>query len=220
MSYSLNEVESTAKKAARGVGYSWGLAEDTAKSARWLCGQNIDGCAVLARHLEYVDQFDIASLTPVVNGKQWQALNAHMCPVLAGTALSDRASLFDEDGINLLSVSEPLMLLYFAALVAQFCRMKGRDRAVVVVSWPGCRCSTDGASLTVFGSENQHSSECAVQVTLNFDDMVGLPQTRCDRANPTERSLKILNNFAFRTYAPATEASRLSGAGAGQSDND
>ena len=32
MSLSLNEVESTAKKAARGAGYPWGLAEEAAKA--------------------------------------------------------------------------------------------------------------------------------------------------------------------------------------------
>ena len=34
------------------------------------------------------------------------------------------------------------------------------------------------------------------------------------------RSLFVLNTFAHRTYAPATEESRLLGAGAGLSDND
>ncbi|NND22495.1 MAG: DUF3726 domain-containing protein, partial [Silicimonas sp.] len=42
MSYSLNEVEATAKKAARGAGYPWGLAEEAAKATRWLCAHDID----------------------------------------------------------------------------------------------------------------------------------------------------------------------------------
>jgi len=34
------------------------------------------------------------------------------------------------------------------------------------------------------------------------------------------RQVDVLIRFAARTYAPATEASRLSGAGAGTTDND
>ena len=52
MSYALNEVEATAKRAARGAGYSWGLAEEASKATRWLCAKGIDGSAVLAGLLE------------------------------------------------------------------------------------------------------------------------------------------------------------------------
>ena len=36
MNVSMNEVESMAKTAARGAGYSWGLAEEAGKATRWL----------------------------------------------------------------------------------------------------------------------------------------------------------------------------------------
>ena len=220
MSYSFNEVETTAKKAARGVGYPWGHADEIAKSARWLCGQSIDGCAVLARHLESADQIDIASQAPVVKGKQWQAINTRICPALAGTALSDQASLLDDGGINLQRVSEPLLLLYFAALIARHYRMNERDGTVVGVSWSGTQFSTDGVSLFISGSINHHNGECSEEVIFNFTRTTGLLQVRSDRAKPTKQSWQTLNNFALRTYAPATEVSRLAGAGAGLSDND
>ena len=44
MNLSLNEVEATAKKATRGAGYPWGLAEEAGKAVRWLCGA---GCGWL-----------------------------------------------------------------------------------------------------------------------------------------------------------------------------
>ena len=40
------------------------------------------------------------------------------------------------------------------------------------------------------------------------------------RACLSEKQFKILNEYAYKTYAPATDESRLSGAGAGLSDND
>lgn len=39
MSFALNEIEATAKRATRGAGYDWGLAEDASKAVRWLCAR-------------------------------------------------------------------------------------------------------------------------------------------------------------------------------------
>ena len=48
----------------------------------------------------------------------------------------------------------------------------------------------------------------------------GVKQIPSYRACLSEKQFKILNEYAFKTYAPATDESRLSGAGAGLSDND
>ena len=48
----------------------------------------------------------------------------------------------------------------------------------------------------------------------------GVKQTLSYRACLSEKQFKILNDYAYKTYAPATDESRLSGAGAGLSDND
>ncbi|HBM69159.1 MAG TPA: DUF3726 domain-containing protein, partial [Rhodobacteraceae bacterium] len=37
MSYSLNELQALARKAARGSGVPWGIAEEAAMAARYLC---------------------------------------------------------------------------------------------------------------------------------------------------------------------------------------
>ena len=48
----------------------------------------------------------------------------------------------------------------------------------------------------------------------------GVKQIPSYRACLSEKQFKILNEYAYKTYAPATDESRLSGAGAGLSDND
>ena len=48
----------------------------------------------------------------------------------------------------------------------------------------------------------------------------GVKQTPSYRACLSKKQFKILNDYAYKTYAPATDESRLSGAGAGLSDND
>ena len=48
----------------------------------------------------------------------------------------------------------------------------------------------------------------------------GVKQIPSFRACLSENQFKALNEHAYKTYAPATDESRLSGAGAGLSDND
>jgi hypothetical protein len=48
----------------------------------------------------------------------------------------------------------------------------------------------------------------------------GVKQIPSYRACLSEKQFKILNEYAYKTYAPSTDESRLSGAGAGLSDND
>lgn len=62
MVLSLNEVQVTAKKAARGAGYPWGIAEEAGQAARWLCSHGLDGCAALAGVLARFDgiPFDLS----------------------------------------------------------------------------------------------------------------------------------------------------------------
>ena len=58
--------------------------------------------------------------------------------------------------------------------------------------------------------------------SLRYGSLTGVtPVTTASRvpANAAPH-IAVLTRFASRTYAPATEASRLAGAGAGTSDND
>ena len=71
MTLSLNEIESTAKKAARGGGYPWGLAEEAASATRWLHSNDLDGCAALASLLDRVDGQEITSWSPNPCNNVW-----------------------------------------------------------------------------------------------------------------------------------------------------
>jgi len=51
---SLSEIDALARKAARGAGYSWGIAEEVGKSARWLSAYGFKGPEVLSEHLHVV----------------------------------------------------------------------------------------------------------------------------------------------------------------------
>lgn len=209
MSFALNEVEAIAKKAARGAGYSWGLAEEAAKATRWLCAQGIDGSAVLARLLGHGHASDLAAHTPGDLSVPWGAQN-DLCALISGAALSDRANGLTSGNITLKNVTEPAMLLPFAAQAAR------QINATVTLNCDDVTAVTNGTGISVFGDFPTSASEVTVSVSGALTDVQPLKT----RATPDPDDWAKLNRFAHLTYAPATEESRLLGAGAGLSDND
>src|SRR5262249_9130674 len=87
MIVSLNEVETTILKAARGAGMAWGLAEEAAQAARWLA----------ARRLPFEELF-----VSLFEAGPWRAeidfahgvlkpriADDRLCPIRAGAFVSD-----------------------------------------------------------------------------------------------------------------------------------
>jgi hypothetical protein len=209
MSLSLNEVEVMAKKAARGAGYPWGLAEEAGKTSRWLCAQDIDGCAALARLLESVDGADLRNWTPDVDQDTWTASGGTLCPLVTGAAITDRARALRDNCIRVGKIAEPALLVQFVALAAQ------QIDGIVNIAWPGTFASTDGENLAVDGTFPTY----AAQAKISLGGNVANPNRQQSRARPKTDIWNKLSQFANRTYAPATEESRQRGAGAGESDN-
>ncbi len=209
MNCSLNEIEATSKKAARGAGYSWGMAEEAGKAARWLCIQGQDGCAILAGFLGQNDGQVLANHRPRDLSGVWSA-KSNLCPLTAGAALSDCAHDLTTDEITLSEVAYPALLLPFAARVAV------RLGRFVELECDEVFATTNGTELHLDGTLPTHASK----VTARLQTKMGLAVPRHTRGIPTPEVWAILNKFAHRTYAPATEESRLLGAGAGLSDND
>ena len=212
MNLALIEVEAMAKKAARGAGYSWGMAEEAAKATRWLCTAGFDGVAALAKVLQTVDSQDLATMTPGALGGDWQSSSDTLCPLATGTALSDSAVFWAESGKTASNVIAPLLLLPFAANAAL-----QLDRPVTL-SWQDTQLVTDGRN--VGATSNEIDLGCAKTVQVQVGGALSNARPTSCRATPTDAGWATLERFAHRTYAPDTEESRLKGAGAGLSDND
>ncbi|WP_243614155.1 DUF3726 domain-containing protein [Shimia aestuarii] len=191
MSFSLNEVEAMARKAARGAGFDWGVAEDAGRAVRWLCVQGIDGvaalCSVLGRAHPDTD-----------------------CPLLLGCALSDRAAHLLKEPMRLEGVAQPVLLLPFIAMAAR------QTSQTLWVECDGAHAVTDGRGLAM----TRPFVPKATYVEICVDGVLSAPRPHQSRAQPDAADWETLTGYAHRTYAPATEDSRLRGAGAGLSDND
>jgi len=212
MTFSLTEIEATAKKAARGAGYDWGLAEEAAKATGWLCAQGIDGAQALAQLLVKVDGAELAQRRPMSLRGDWRAGSGDMCPLLSGAALSDCACLWGAGKQRIIDVMSPVLLLPFAAFAA---RALGENVCVV---WGATSAVTDGAIVSLV-AENSVDIFCTVaSVEIKAGGEITAPLCSQTRAKVAPDDAATLARFAQRTYAPATEESRRKGAGAEQSD--
>ena len=215
---SLAEIEAAAMKAARGAGSSWGIAEEAGAAARWLAAHGLPGPELLLRHLEAFDRRPWTDVAPVVADRVWRAAgDGALCPIAAGVALADRAALDEGPGereVVLENVADPGLLLPFVALAA------GALDRPLRVAWPGTAAVVGADGLAFETAENGVLDETAGRVVI--EPAATAAERGRPRAAPRPVPLAVwrgLDRFAFRTYVPASEASRA-GAGAGTTDND
>lgn len=215
MNLSLNEIEAMCKRAARGAGLPWGLAEEAAAASRFLTEVALPGADMLARLLERNDRRPVAMLAPMAAEGCWRAVSGRLCPVIAGSVLSDRAAELETGAVfEMEEVDLPLLLLPFAAAAAQ------RLDRPVALDWPDLRLVTDGRQISVIGATKQMLRDHVPWLCCHVEAKLGRPLAPVQRGQVAEDVWAQLSAFAHRTYAPASEASRLRGAGAGLEDND
>ncbi len=129
---SLAEVEDLARRAARGGGLPWDLADEAGRAVRLLCIARIDGCAALAALLAHPRAHQDKSLAPMdLRDRVWSSRSGALCPIRSGTALSDIAGDLPPDGVGLLGVVAPVLILPFAADMARALQLP------VTLSWRG-----------------------------------------------------------------------------------
>ena len=230
MNWSLNELDAMARKATRGAGYSWGLAEEAGRATRWLAAAGLPGPMCLARLLADVDGADFKDFTPAVSAGRCTADSGALCPLLTGVALCDGALDYSPlQGLTLSNLSAPLLLLPFVAQTFGI-QTSGTQSSGVPTServrlrWAEVQIILEHGAVYLDGVVGDLTCTQAQSVTLDpapaEKPPQGAPLAPQSRAVIDVKTRTCLEEFAQRTFAPATEASRLAGAGAGLSDND
>ncbi|WP_298256784.1 DUF3726 domain-containing protein [uncultured Litoreibacter sp.] len=216
MTYSLNEIDALAKRAARGAGLSWGMSEEAGKALRWLTSFGFSGAGAFADVLDLNTRKSPAQLAPTSLDGIWRAADGVLCPLASGAAISDCAArLQGGETFTLEQVAHPLLVVPFAAWAAV------RLSTPVCVAWGDRSVSTDGFSVFPNEASGQMEDGIAPKLTCKCQAPPrGLPKFPAQRGIVSSASWARLTAYAQLTYAPATEASRRLGAGAGEGDND
>ncbi|MDJ0613566.1 MAG: DUF3726 domain-containing protein [Rhizobiaceae bacterium] len=195
MSWSMGETQDLATRACKGAGLPWGLAEEAAFAVSWLEQRDLPGLEALAEYLTGIGQPN--------------DYHAGFCPIGNGSWISDTGSWF---GSFPLDVRQPLLLVPFIAQVIK--------QNSLILSWSNNQIliSANNAEIShaglIVGRRVEHCELAAdKQMTEDTGRLDRIPESRSEW-------IEVLLEFAQRTYAPASEMSRLLGAGAGINDND
>jgi hypothetical protein len=210
MIVSLNEVETTILKAARGAGMSWGLAEEAAQAARWLAARRLAFEPLFVQLFEAEAwrtdlDFDGRCLRP-------RAVGSWLCPIRAGAFLSD---LGDRLAIRVERLLCPMLLVPFAA----------RFEQRVELAWEGATLHFDGgggvsSSTQAEGLDALQVAEAALRSADGRTEEGRPIASRQGGVAIDMAAWSKLQNFEARVYVPASLESRQSGAGAALDDND
>ncbi len=241
---SINEAAALARKATKGAGYDWSMADEAAFATAWLCRQGLDGATILAQHLSYAHERDIATLRLRSLHQPWRASESGLCALSAGATLSDLAHDTDTRQGELEQLITPALLLPFIAYAMERLHRGGSGsmmrmgRAALrytgfeaeLRSYSGAtwlhRCSLAQGASSMKASQPPICADVRYRIEAQMSEQADAsatphvaPISRTHRTHITADAWATLNQFAALTYAPATDASRR-GAGAGTTDND
>jgi hypothetical protein len=152
----------------------------------------------------------------------WLGPAGTLCPICVGTSLVDRGGC---EELTIGATAQPLLIApflitsitTFAGGIADRSGEPGIDPTVgYAMTWDGGRCEVASTGIAVTGD----LPAVPVGLTIRRGLVKVDQQTVSRRVLLTDEHFSQLQHFAHRVYAPATEASRAAGAGAGATDND
>lgn len=219
---SLNEIESTAVKAARRAGYGWGLAEEAGRSARWLAMRGLPWLKPLTegvlKQMHRLESFDSATRNGSTFGPS--APNRRLGPVSVLISLTDEVIPLPPPGAELSwrNLAAPVLVLPALA------RLSKRFDRPILVRWPGV--ALDCRNGDVFLDDEARAGLAATAVDwLTVTRDLGPAALRGgtsslrhhgEDVNPVQWAELLA--FAEQRFVPEGETTRMPGAGSGYTD--
>jgi len=214
--YSIGEIDSLVLKAYRATGMPWGLAEEAGRAAGWMAMHRLPGLESFAGLVTAFDGVAVDQRAPASLLPPYHSNSDALCPVVVGTVLNDvfaGHSVFDPFTIG--RCAYPAILLPFIDRVALV------NRCRLIVSWGDVEVRSNGDGLVIDGDPSSLGVDQTEQVVVSMDSAAGPTRKGIARRGQGHAAaIKVLEQFAHRTYVPASDESRVSGAGAGLNDND
>ncbi len=206
--YSLGEVETISKKAAKASGMTWGEAVEAGYAIRNLARfnlPNVEAFVPLFQELASGKLFRPSILYEIEPSDGKEKIGFFLGLLILDTRVSD--TYFESENLEVKNVRFPLSLLgTLLSLVLNDVELE--------ISWKGFKLMASAKSVIIKGRNfNPESvdyvcvkaSYCRVKQTIEFKNRVFVNKS----------TWMYLENLAFQTYVPDSEVSRKTGAGSG-----
>ncbi|MBD1138716.1 DUF3726 domain-containing protein [Pelagibacterales bacterium SAG-MED46] len=201
---SLSEIETTAKRASRAIGFSWGVSEEIAKSIRLLELFGLPGIKNINQYFEdkKVKKFENLNLITEKNLLSSDAF----CPVTLGVSFLDQVrSLEKLKKIQFANVAYPIIFLSFLSRASE---VIGKKIFITI---------DDNKILLNFNVSissnfiNEKFPKFGKNIEIEFIE---------NQDNFTDYEWKNLYNLSENTFVEESDSLKQGAAGAGLTDND
>ena len=147
---------------------------------------------------------------------RWRGHGGRLCPIRAGIALSDLAgALQARTEVRFEDMASPTLLLPFLAMAAQACPWQ------LELSFPGYTAKAlHRQTAWHIANAAPHCAPGQLYVSRSSAALREAVTRMQTTAEVSATDWQEINTFAALTYVPASEHSRIAGAGAGVADND
>ena len=200
----LSEIDTTSKRAARGAGFSWGIAEEVGKNMRLLELFGLPGIKNLNQFLKDYKKKKFQKVTLISDTNNTNKYP--FCPIILGTNFIDQVNLLDKKtNIQISNVAFPLLFLPFVSraseMIGKRIFLKIEEKEFLL-----------NLNQSIYSNylKNEILEVCN---TINISFI--------ENSNSfNENEWKELYKLSEDTFVEETESLKISGAGAGLTDND
>jgi len=197
--HSLYEIETTVKRSAKSQGLSWGVSEEIGKAIRVLEQSGLQGLESFKNIIDY--GFDNLIKLTDINQKG----TSNLCPIHFGIFFQDQSHLKEmHQTFEFKSLQEPLICFPFL--------IKAAKKNLIYF-----HIHSDNLKISITPSEMTSIDQNKIPNLVNNFSIHVTPQRQSQYSDKTWEDLYQLS---LETFVEETEEKKLSGAGAGLSDND
>ena len=201
---SFSEIDTTAKRASKAAGFSWGMAEEIGKSIRSLELFGLPGILNLNNYLKKIKQEHPKKIEKIE--KENKTDDKELCPIYSGVAFLDRCLELEKlKSLKFYNVSYPLLMLPFISRASEIMSKK------ILVQFNNSSFLLNfDKSIFSKNIEKQAPSLTNV-VTIEFIE---------NKNSFSEQDWKELYKLSEETFVEESDSSKTKAAGAGLTDND
>ena len=197
--HSLYEIETTVKRSAKSQGLSWGVSEEIGKAVRVLEQSGLQGLESFKNIIDY--GFDNLIKLTDINQKE----TSNLCPIHFGIFFQDQSHLKEmHQTFEFKSLQEPLISIPFL--------IKAAKKNLIYF-----HIHSNNLKISITPSEMTSIDQNKIPNLVNNFSIHVTPQRQSQYSDKTWEGLYQLS---LETFVEETEEKKLSGAGAGLSDND
>ena len=200
---SFSEIETVAKRASKGAGFSWGVSEEVGKNIRLLEMFGLPGLKNLNQYYKILKKKKFHNLALITNNNS--SKNPY-CPIIAGTRFLDQINTLEEFGeIKFENISFPILFIPFVSRASE---VIGKRIFLTI----------DEKEFLLNFNQSIYSNYLSADILEKSNQIIIKFLENKNMFN--EEEWQELYKLSENTFVEETEELKKSAAGAGLTDND